>query len=73
MERVCGYCHYESYFDEESDSFVEQRFIENRLNIIDRLSRDQSELGYMPPIRSRLSISESVRVELLKALKGVDE
>jgi len=71
VTRVCGYCHYPDFFDDESGELVEQLFLARKEIILDRLQRAPGSVGRMPPKRSPIGLTDAERLILISYLKGM--
>ena len=72
VERVCGFCHFYDFLDEETELLSFDKILKFRLEMIRRLSLKEGEEGRMPPSRSSLTLSDTAREEFLVYLKGLE-
>lgn len=69
-EKVCGFCHFYEYFDEETGALVEEAFLARGQEILRRLLPAAAEAEVMPPPWSPVPLPEDDRAALIRDLEA---
>jgi hypothetical protein len=69
IERVCGFCHFSDFFDQESEQFLEKKFLAKGDEIIRRLSLPDGHQDRMPPSRHPLQLKDGVAEDMIANIR----
>lgn len=68
VERVCGFCHYPNFYDQETGTFDAQLFFSYEEKIRYRLQLDSDHPDRMPPATSPLQLKPGMAEAILNQL-----
>ena len=72
VEKVCGFCHFYDFLDEETELLSLEKIFPLREEMIRRLSLEEGEEGRMPPSRSSLTLSSESRENFILYLRSLE-
>ena len=68
VDRVCGFCHFEDFYHQETGNFLPEQFLSRSAEILRRLQLPEGHEEIMPPSRSSLQLKPGFRERIIQQL-----